>query len=118
VLGLTQVIVKIQGARGSREVTLTVDTGSEDTWIERRTLEDIGVEPRFFRTYRTITGTRVQRQVGPVELECLGIKMPCPTVFADEGDANVLGATALEILGLEVDPTTRQLRQVEALAAY
>jgi len=117
-LGLTEVKVKIHGARGSRDVSLTVDTGSEDTWIERRTLEDIGAEPRFFRAYKTITGTRIRRQVGAVELEYLGIRMPCPTVFADEGDANVLGATALEILGLEVDPTTRQLRQVEALAAY
>ena len=110
--------MKIHGAKGSREISLIVDTGSEDTWIEKRALEDIGVEPRLLRTYRTITGTRVRRQVGPVEIEYLGIKMPCPTVFADEGDANVLGATALEILGLEVDPTTRQLRPVEALAAY
>ncbi len=115
---MTEVQVKIHGSRGNKEIFLTVDTDSEDTWVERRFLEEVGVEPRFSRTYRTITGTHVQRQVGPVEIEYLEIKMPCPTVFANEGDANVLDAIALEILGLEVDPTTRQLKRVEALAAY
>ena len=117
-MGLTDVEVKIEGPRGSRVVKLTVDTGSEHTWIDRHVLEEIGVEPRFSRTYRTITGEHCERQVGPVEIECLGVKMSCPTVFAEDNDANVLGATALENLGLEIDPATRQLRLAEALAAY
>jgi len=38
-------------------------------------------------------------------------------VFAEDGDAEVLGVHAMEGLGLEVDPATRQLRKVEALLA-
>ncbi|MEM4311153.1 MAG: hypothetical protein QXX95_02050 [Nitrososphaerales archaeon] len=38
-------------------------------------------------------------------------------VFAERGDAEVLGVYALEGLGLKVDPITRQLRKVEALLA-
>lgn len=117
-MGLAEVQVKIQGTKGSELVRLTVDTGSEDTWIDKRVLEEIGVEPRLSRTYKTITGERVLRRVGPVEIECLQIKMPCSVVFAEENDANVLGATALEILGLRVNPATRKLELAEALAAY
>lgn len=39
-------------------------------------------------------------------------------VFAEEGDAQVLGVTALEILGLEVDPVTGKLKYVGHLALY
>jgi len=37
-------------------------------------------------------------------------------VFAEDGDAQVLGVTALETLGLEVDPLTGTLRYVGHLA--
>lgn len=115
---MTEVNVKIHGPKGSRNVALVVDTGCEDTWIEGTILKELGVEPRFSRSYRTINNARVQRPVGPVEVELLGIRMPCPTVFGEKDDVNVLGATALEILGLLVDPRTHEVRQVDALAAY
>jgi predicted aspartyl protease len=114
---LTKVPVKIRGPNVVREISLVVSTESEDTWI-RSVLEEIGLEPRFTRTYRTINNARVRREVAPFEVECVGIEMPCPMVFADEQDANVLGATALEILGLEVDPRTYEIGATEALAAY
>jgi predicted aspartyl protease len=101
-----------------KDVSLIVDIGSEDTWIAKEVLIEIGIEPRLTRTYRTIDAAHIQRQVGPVEIELLGVRMPCPTVFAEEEDVNVLGATALEILGLEVDPRTHEIRPAEALAAY
>ena len=37
-------------------------------------------------------------------------------VFAETGDAEVLGVTALETLGLEVDPVTGKLKYVGHLA--
>ena len=110
--------MRIFGPKGAKDVSLIVDTGSEDTWISRKFLNELGLEPRLTRAYRTINSVRIQREVAPVEVEFLGIRMPCPTVFAEEADVNVLGATALEILGLEVDPRTREVRPTEALAAY
>ena len=115
---MTEVRVKIFGPKGSKEVSLTVDTGSEDTWITGTVLREIGIQPRLSRTYRTISNARVRREVGPVEIEFLGIRMPCPTVFGEENDVNVLGATALEILGLEINPRTHAIAPTEALAAY
>lgn len=42
---------------------------------------------------------------------------PTVVVFAEEGDESVLGLHALESLGLEVDPVTRQVKRSEALIA-
>ncbi len=117
-LSLTEAHVKVHGPKGTKQIQLIVDTGSEDTWIDKKALEEIGVEPRFSRTHRTINNARIPRPVGPVEIEFLEVRMPCPVVFAEKEDANVLGVTALEILGLEVDPRTHEVKRAEALAAY
>ena len=39
-------------------------------------------------------------------------------VLGESGDFEVLGADALEGLGQEVDPTTKELRRVRTLAAF
>jgi len=38
-------------------------------------------------------------------------------VFAEKGDAEVMGIDTLEGLGLEIDPVTKQLRKAESLLA-
>lgn len=50
-------------------------------------------------------------------VECLGRRATTVVVFALERDSEVLGLHALEGLGLEVDPVTRQLREAEAILA-
>ncbi|MCY0867639.1 MAG: hypothetical protein OWQ48_00175 [Desulfurococcus sp.] len=94
---------------------LLVDTGSTYTWIWRRRLESIGLKPFTKWKFKTIDGRILEREIGEAILECLGEKATRIIVFAEEGDAEVLGVDALEGLRLEVDPETRQLRKIEAL---
>ncbi len=67
--------------------------------------------------FRTIDGKIVEREIGEAVIECLGERATRIIVFAENGDAEVLGIDALEGLRLEIDPTTRQLKKVEALLA-
>jgi len=67
--------------------------------------------------FRTIDGRVVERDIGEVVVECLGERATRIAVFAEESNAEVLGVDDLEVLRLEVDPVTRQLRKVEALLA-
>ena len=39
-------------------------------------------------------------------------------VFAEKGDAAVLGVDSLEGLGFEVDPVGKKLKKLESIAAY
>jgi predicted aspartyl protease len=96
---------------------LLVDTGSTYTWVKRRRLEELGLKPMTRWKFRTIEGRVVEREIGEAVVECLGERATRMVVFAEEGDAEFLGVDALEGLRLEVDPTTRQLRKVEALLA-
>ena len=99
------------------EVELLVDTGSTYTWLRRERLERLGIEPMSVRRFRTVEGRTLERAVGEAVVECLGERATTIVVFGEPGDAEVLGVHALEGLGLEVDPTTGELRRSEAILA-
>ena len=117
-MGLTsaRVIIKREGARAEKE--LLVDTGSIYTWVAESTLSKLHVRPSGKRNFRTIEGRELVREVGEAVLEFAGESATRIVVFARLGDVEAMGADALEGLGLEVDPTTKTLRRVEAFAAY
>ena len=107
-MGLTRIKVFVRNPETNvgREVELVVDTGSVFTWINRRVLEEIGVRPRRVRLFKTIDGRVVSREVGMVTIAYESYKGDVEVVFAEEGDAIVMGVATLETLGFEVDPVT------------
>jgi len=101
----------------SVDLELLVDTGSTYTWVKRARLEGLGLKPTARRTFRTVEGKLIEREVGEAVVECMGEGATTIIVFAEEGDVEVLGVHALEDLGLEVDPAARELRRSEAILA-
>ncbi|MCI4460275.1 MAG: hypothetical protein JHC13_05210 [Acidilobus sp.] len=59
----------------------------------------------------------MEREVGEAVIECLGERATGVVMFAERNDVEVMGVEALEGLGLEVDPGTRQLKRSESLLA-
>ena len=84
--------------------------------LECRT-KRLNVEAKTARRIKTIDGRLLERKVGEVIIEYMDEKATRMVVFAQRGDAEMLGVDALEGLGLEVDPVTKQLRKAEALLA-
>jgi clan AA aspartic protease len=101
----------------SEQIELLVDTGSTYMWVSSIVLKKLNVEVKTARKFKTIDGRLLERKVGEVLIEYMNEKATRMVVFADKGDAQVLGVDALEGLGLEVDPVTKQLRKTEALLA-
>lgn len=64
-----------------------------------------------------MTGRAVSCPIGFAQAEVLDKSGIIPVVFAAGRDAEVLGATALEILGLTVDPVRGEVRQKRSLLA-
>ena len=118
-MGHTTAKIKLYGADHSKsqQVELLVDTGSTYTWVPRSLLEDLSIKPSTTRNFRTIDGRTLKREVGEVLMEYANERATRMVVFAHGGDAHVLGVDALEGLGLEVDPVTKELRKTEALLA-
>ena len=99
------------------ETELIVDTGSTYTWVRKERLEMISVKPTGLKRFGTIEGKTIKREVSETIIECLGESATRIVVFAEKGDAEVMGVDTLEGLGLEVDPVTKQLRKAESLLA-
>ncbi len=117
-MGFVEVPVKIVSTEdGRREVMLEmlVDTGAMFTVVPRAVLHDLGVRPRSSRLFQTIEGKPIQRDVGVSEIEVQGEQPPgpVPVVFGDPDVGVVLGVTALESMGLKVNPVAGTLEKVD-----
>ncbi len=117
-MGMTYAEVRIVGPLGELKVRLVVDTDSLLTWVSRNRLTAVGIHSTGVKKIRTIESKEVSRETGEVMMEIMEAKATRLVILAERGDAEVLGANALEGLGLEVDPATRALRKTEVFAAY
>ena len=92
-----------------------VDTGAIDTLVPRPQLEAIGLAPRRQRTYETADGRRIKMDVTAGEIEVLG-ELTAGLIIFGEADAEpLLGVTALESAGIEVDPLNQQLKKLPSV---
>jgi predicted aspartyl protease len=96
------------------EVDAIADTGAIYSIVRRDLLEKLGIKPLRRRRFKAFGGY-VERDVGEVGMVLLGERRIVPVVFGEEGDAGVIGVTALEIFGLEVDVVRGALKEAELL---
>ncbi len=90
------------------EVEAVVDTGATHSMIPASLLEALGVQAYTDRMVGFANGTVETRPLGVARIAYGGEEWPCPVFFGPE-DQYLLGATALEALGLVVDPTGERL---------
>ena len=94
-----------------REVrNLLVDSGSEFSWIDEGTLNELGItkEEKSW-TFVMANGTHVIRSVGFAIIEVEGVTTTDEIVFAQPGDLQLLGSRTLEGLNLRIDPYAKKL---------
>ena len=117
-MGTTYVDVTIRNPadlRRSWTGKFLVDTGAFDSLVPRRHLEEIGLQPRGRRDYVLADGKPVVLDVTIAEIEFEG-EIVGGTVVYGEGDAQpLLGVTALESGGFEVDPRSEELKRLPAV---
>ena len=104
-------------ARRSELVDILVDPRSTYTWVSKAVLGGLAVEGKMLGKFRTADGTLLERRLGEAVVEHVGERARTMLVFAEEGNAQVLGVHAPEGLGPEVDPMARRLRKAEAVLA-
>lgn len=95
--------------KAARIPRLLVDTGSEATWVPRRTLEQIEVKPEKRSLFRMANGHEIYRDVGYAIIRVGDSETTDEVVFAEAGDYVLLGARALEGMALWVDARNKKL---------
>jgi len=117
-MGLTHVTVRVSNpADHSRawEDLFLVDTGAIDTMVSGAALRSIGLEPEAERSYVLGDGTERKLGICVGRVEYMGEIVGTTLIFGPDDCEPLLGVTALESVGIVVDPTSQQLKRLPAV---
>ena len=117
-MGATYVPVTIRNpAEPDRvwEGRFLVDTGATDCLVPRQHLEAIGLAPKGVQRYHLADGTEIRVDITIADVEFMGETVGSTIIFA-EGDVEpLLGVTAMESAGIEVDPLNQGLKRLPSV---
>jgi len=119
-MGMFKKRVKISNSKDPNkffEEEFWVDTGALYSFVPEDYLERIGVEPSVKRNLILADGRKDTRMLGFCNFQIEGLEgvIPCPVIFARKGSLFLIGATALENFGVEVDPIQKKLKPILAI---
>lgn len=92
-----------------------VDTGSTDCVVPGSALRSIGLAPKGRRTYELADGREETVDITIAEVEFMGEVVGATVGFGTDGVEPILGLTALESVGIEVDPVSQRLKRRPAV---
>lgn len=117
-MGLTKVtarLTSLDGARGSFEDVFIVDAGATDCVAPSDELEKIGVVKVGKMAYELADGTVKEYPYGLVKIEFMGETTAGRVIFGKPDTDPILGVTALESVGIMVDPASKTLKRLPAI---
>jgi clan AA aspartic protease len=83
--------------------------------VPRKHLEALGLQPRAQRLYELADGSEVALDVGVAEVEFMDERVGVTVLFGPDDVEPILGVTALESAGIEVDPRSQRLKRLPAV---
>jgi clan AA aspartic protease len=117
-MGLTHVTVTLKGFQsenGTYEADFLVDTVATDSLAPAAELTRIGVKPAGKMVYELADGTLQEYPFGLVEIAFMGEVTAGRVIFGPDTAEPLLGVTALESVGITVDPASRTLKRLPAI---
>jgi clan AA aspartic protease len=114
-MGATPVTVAIVNPADTKrrwEGLFLVDTGATDCMAPGNQLRAIGLEPSGKRTYELADGSEISLEIGVAKVEFMGEFVGATIIFGADDIEPILGVTALESVGIEVDPKNQQLKRL------
>ena len=92
-----------------------VDTGSTDSVVPASALRSIGLVPKGRRTYELADGRRETVDVTTADIEFMGDFVGTTVCFGNDDTEPLLGLTALESVGIEIDVVAQRLKRRPAV---
>ena len=117
-MGLIHVTValrRVETADVSYEADFLVDTRATDSMAPARELRRIGVEPVGKMAYELADGSLREYAFGLARIEFMGEVTAGRVLFGPDDAEPLLGVTALESVGITIDPASRTLKRLPAI---
>lgn len=117
-MGLTHVTVSLKASQESKkkyEADFLIDTGATDCLAPASALEKAGIVRVGKMTYELADGKKTEYNFGLVVIEFMGEITAGRVIFGPEDAEPLLGVTALESVGILVDPVKQTLKRMPAI---
>jgi len=117
-MGLTHVTVTVRNIRDpdrAYSALFLVDTGAYDSLIPAEGAEALGVEPVGIAECELADGTPQKFPFAICQIEFMGEITGGRVLMGANGIEPILGVTALESVGISVDPRTQTLKRLPAI---
>ena len=112
---VTTTLRSLQKSKKKYEADFLVDTGATDCLAPASALRKAGIVPRGKMVYELADGRTVEYDFGLAEIEFMGELTSGRVIFVPEETEPILGVTALESVGILVDPTRQTLKRMPAI---
>jgi len=117
-MGLTKVTARLTNPANvtkSFEALFLVDTRATDSMTPRDELQKLGIKEEGRMAYELADGSIKEYGFGLVRIEFMGETTAGRVIFAVPGTEPLLGVTALESVGIMVDPVHKTLKRLPAI---
>lgn len=117
-MGLTRVttrLINFEAPTQYYEAIFLVDTGATDSMAPSDELEKLGVRKEGKTSYELADGSVKEYPFGLVRIEFMGETTAGRVIFGEPDTEPLLGATALESVGIMVDPANMTLKRLPAI---
>ena len=117
-IGLTRISVKLRSLNSSGifQSQFLVDTGAIDSMAPASELRKIGINAIGKKAYELASGSIVEYEFGLAQIEFMNETTAGRVIFGPESVELILGVTALESVGMVVDPTSLTLKRPPAIS--
>lgn len=115
VIHVTASLKALGQADGPYEAQFLVDTGATDSLAPSVELRRIGVQPIGKMAYELADGTLQEYPFGLVQISFMGEITAGRVIFGPDDAEPLLGVTALESVGITIDPANRTLKRLPAI---
>ena len=118
IVGAIHVTVSLRANQKSRkkyEADFLVDTGATDSLAPASKLKKAGISRSGRMNYELADGSTAEYDFGLAVIEFMGDLTAGRVIFGPDDCEPLLGVTALESVGITVDPANRQLKRLPAI---
>jgi predicted aspartyl protease len=117
-MGLTYIEGIVRGPSGAEaSVKFLMDSGATYTLLPDGVWRTIGLEAKRSVTFTLADGSTIARPVSECYIILPQGDAHTPVILGEPGDEALLGIVTLEILGLVLNPFTRELQPMRMLLA-
>lgn len=117
-MGFIRVTVRLRASSSSRKSyrsEFLVDTGATDSMAPASELRAAGIKPIGKVVSELADGTQKELAFGTAVIEFMDDVTAGRVIFGPEGVEPILGVTALESIGVELNPKDRSLKRLPAI---